>query len=89
MLGVEVDADEVGVQVGRRDRQRTVALAGDVAEGLGAVLADGAAEAPGPVDQFVEPGADRPGGGELLDLGLPAGGRDEFALRAGRRGRSP
>ena len=82
VLGVDVDADEVRVQVGRGHRQGAVALAGDVAEGLGAVLADGAAETPGPVDQFVEPGTDRPGGGDLLDLGLPSGGRHEVGGRS-------
>ena len=87
LLGVEVDADEVGVHVGRGHRQAAVALAGDVAQGLGAVLAHGAAETLGPVDQFVEAGADRPGGGDLLHLGFPTWGRNEFGGRAcpGRR----
>jgi len=40
VLGVEIDADEVGVQAGAGHRQRTVPLAGDVGEGPGAVLAD-------------------------------------------------
>ena len=83
VLGFDVDADEVRVQFRRGHGQGAVALAGDVAEGLGAVLAHGAAEAPGPVDQFIEPGADRPGGGDLLDLGLPARCGDEVGLAAG------
>jgi hypothetical protein len=85
VLGVEVDADEVRVQVRRGHRQAAVALAGDVAEGLGAVPADGAAEAPGPVDELIEPGADRPGGGDLPDLGLLTGCGDEFVGRAAAR----
>ena len=43
-----------------------------------------------PVDQLIEAGADRPNGGDLLDLRFPAGGGDEFRGRvAAGRGGSP
>src|SRR2546430_7476117 len=54
VLGVDVDADEVGVQPRRRGGQRTPPLAGDVAQGSGPVAADVPAEAPGPVDRSEE-----------------------------------
>jgi hypothetical protein len=38
------------------------------------------------VDQFIQPGADRPQGGDLLDLGLFAGCGDEFVRLAVGRG---
>ena len=82
VLGVDVDADEVRVQVRRRDGQRAGALAGDVAQGRGAVLADAMPEAAGAVDQLVQPGSDRPGGGQAPDLGLAARGGDEVAPAA-------
>src|SRR5262245_42351549 len=75
LLCVEVDPDQVRVQVRCGHREGAVALAGDVAQSLRAVFTDGAAETLRPVDQLVEPGADGPGGGDLLDLGLPASSR--------------
>ena len=87
VLGVQVHPHEVGVQVGLRHRERAVPLAGDVRQRAGAVAADRLAEALGPVDQLVEPLADRPRRRDLLDLGLAAGGGDEFVRRHAADGR--
>jgi hypothetical protein len=70
VLGVYVDPDEVRVQVRRGNGQSAVPLTRNVVEGLGAVFSDGAAEAFCPMDQFVESGTDRPGGGDMPDLSL-------------------
>jgi hypothetical protein len=68
MLGIDVDADQVGVLRGIAVRQRAVALARDVGERLDGVFFP-LTVAAGAVDQLVEALPDGPGGGQVASEG--------------------
>jgi hypothetical protein len=77
VLGVEIQPDQVRVAVRLGLRQRAVPLVRDVPQRPRAVLLGRLAEPLGPVDQLVQPWANRPRRGELPHLRLAAGSRHQ------------
>lgn len=64
VLGIDVDADQIGILGGVAVGKRAVSLAGNIGDGLDRVLHERAVAA-GAVDQFVHARTDGPGCGEV------------------------